>query len=387
MKADMNNNINGEISVSDIKKTDIKKDEKSIPTVKISVIIPVYNAEKYLKDCLDSVIRQTYKNLEIICINDGSTDHSLDILRMYEKKDDRIKVIDKENEGPSSARNAGIDAVTGDFVSFVDADDYLQLNSYEILAECAEQEQKWDLIIFGGNVVGMPNEYIQDKLTTVFNIYENTAPGDVVFREKAARPFLWLHFIRRELFEKPSKIRFDSSMKLGEDQIFQFCYVPRAKNVMVIDQKLYNYRIEQNSSLMQLFSNRRIQKTECHFKIIEKVIFAWEDMGYYEAYKDDLWSWAVGLIYWTIVDFPSEFKKEFSERMIEMMNKYNVELWCLSCCEREHYKSFQEWMINDITAEEELNQLIEKIDREKYEIDETLKSKAYKLGKLLTKKL
>ncbi|HJA50079.1 MAG TPA: glycosyltransferase, partial [Candidatus Fusicatenibacter intestinipullorum] len=98
-----------------------------IEKVKISVIIPVYNVEKYLKRCLDSVINQTYKNLEIILIDDGSTDNSGKICDEYAQKDERIIVIHKENGGVSSARNKGLDICIGDYISFIDSDDWINL--------------------------------------------------------------------------------------------------------------------------------------------------------------------------------------------------------------------------------------------------------------------
>ena len=91
----------------------------------ISVIIPVYNVEAYLPRCLDSVIQNTYRNLEIICVDDGSTDGSPEILRDYAQRDARITVITKENGGVSSARNAGLDRATGEFVAFIDSDDFV----------------------------------------------------------------------------------------------------------------------------------------------------------------------------------------------------------------------------------------------------------------------
>ena len=94
---------------------------------KVSVIVPVYNVEKYLKQCLDSIVNQTYKNLEIIIVNDGTKDNSMKIVEEY-LQDKRIKVINKENGGLSSARNRGIEEATGEYISFVDSDDYIDLN-------------------------------------------------------------------------------------------------------------------------------------------------------------------------------------------------------------------------------------------------------------------
>ena len=104
---------------------------KEILNSLISVIVPVYNVEKYLSKCLDSIINQTYKNLEIICVDDGSTDSSPMILEEYAQKDSRIKIITRQNGGLSSARNTGVKNATGEFVSFVDSDDWIDLETYE----------------------------------------------------------------------------------------------------------------------------------------------------------------------------------------------------------------------------------------------------------------
>jgi glycosyltransferase involved in cell wall biosynthesis len=97
---------------------------------KVSIVIPVYNVEKYLRQCLDSVVNQTLKDIEIICVNDGSTDNSLQILEEYANKDDRIKIINKDNGGLSSARNAGLEIATGVYIGFVDSDDYIEIETY-----------------------------------------------------------------------------------------------------------------------------------------------------------------------------------------------------------------------------------------------------------------
>ena len=102
---------------------------------KISVVVPVYNVEKYLRKCIDSIINQTYKNLEIILVDDGSPDKCGEICDEYAKKDNRVKVIHKKNAGVSSARNDGIDNATGEYIIFVDSDDWLEDNAIEIMVD------------------------------------------------------------------------------------------------------------------------------------------------------------------------------------------------------------------------------------------------------------
>ena len=115
--------------------------------VKLSVIVPCYNVEKYLSECLDSILNQTFEDIEIICINDGSTDNTQDILDSYLKKDKRIKVISQHNQGLSMARNVGLKNVTGEYVTFIDSDDYFELTAFEETLKIVE-EKSLDLLIF-----------------------------------------------------------------------------------------------------------------------------------------------------------------------------------------------------------------------------------------------
>jgi glycosyltransferase involved in cell wall biosynthesis len=105
----------------------------------ISIVVPVYNSEKYLEKCLVSLINQTYKNIEIIVINDGSTDGSLDIAKQLAKRDSRVKVYSKKNGGLSSARNHGIEKASGEYIGFVDSDDYIDCNMYSYLYDALEK--------------------------------------------------------------------------------------------------------------------------------------------------------------------------------------------------------------------------------------------------------
>ncbi len=123
----------------------------------VSIIIPVYNVEKYLRQCLDSVVNQTYKNLEIVCVNDGSPDNSIDILKVYAKQDNRFKVITIENQGLSGARNVGTEACTGEYLIYLDSDDWVDHNTIELAVD-AMIDNSVDLVLWNYS-----KEYLQSS--------------------------------------------------------------------------------------------------------------------------------------------------------------------------------------------------------------------------------
>ena len=130
---------------------------------KFSIIIPVYNAEKYLPKCIDSLIKQTFKKFEIICINDGSSDKSLNILKRYATNDTRIKIFTQKNSGPAVARNLGLEKAQGKYLWFIDADDWIEEKACEILNNIINKNSP-DITIFASNVYNTQSkEFIHDK--------------------------------------------------------------------------------------------------------------------------------------------------------------------------------------------------------------------------------
>lgn len=353
----------------------------------ISIIIPVYNTEKYMVRCLESIVTNTYENLEILCIDDGSTDNSLNILKHYAKKDKRIKIFRQNRKGPSAARNMGLDNATGDYISFVDSDDFVSWNAYEIL-KTVVSEHDLDIVMFGANTFAsddVPN-WISDKLNACYHYYKDCDGCTVIFNEKSARPFLWLHLVRRELFEITPRIRFDETMELGEDQLIQFQYVPRAKNIMVIDDKLYNYRISRSGSLMQMYSSRVNMKAKVHLTLAQKVIDAWKREGLFENNEGQLLTYLVNFLYYTINNLPISFKKEFAKDIVDLFANNDFQLYLMAEWEVPHYHEMVIWSESDMDDTVEIKDLQRMIEQEKYEICETLKSKAFKLGRCFTGK-
>lgn len=204
----------------------------------VSVIVPVYKTEKYLRQCVDSIIHQTYKNLEIILVDDGSPDGSPAICDEYAMIDDRVKVIHQKNAGQSVARNVALDLCCGDYISFVDSDDWLEIHAIECLINKAE-ENNFDVIIFNANTVQ------NDVKTERFFPYENglimTAAELVDLTLKdiiGGQP--WFKLYRKELW---SNIRFPEG-RIYEDLAVSFLPFTAAKgNIGFISEPLYNYRL------------------------------------------------------------------------------------------------------------------------------------------------
>lgn len=223
----------------------------------ISVIIPVYNAEERLSTCLDSLQAQTFKNFEIIAVDDGSIDRSLEILFERAKKDSRIKVIKQKNSGPGAARNAGISAARGQFIIMPDADDYLEPETFEYAVKAAK-ETGADIIQW--NYV---NEYQNASVSTDrkknFFLDFRTTPEAYCF-------VVWDKMIKRETI---GNIRFPCSMRYFEDSVFIFHIYLAAKKTYFINKFFYHYMIYENS-LSNPISPRHLEDVKKGISLIEK---------------------------------------------------------------------------------------------------------------------
>ena len=196
---------------------------------RISVIVPVYNVEEYLALSLQSVRDQDWHDLEIICVNDGSTDGSAEVLRLFERADERITVVEKENGGLSSARNAGIKAASGDIVCFLDSDDLLTENACGTIVRAFDRTGA-DVVTYGAMAYPEFRSYpwLEEVLSPRDVDYEQFST-DILFKEQS-RPFAWRTACRRD-FLLESGVLFDETLPFGEDQLFHFAVYPRASNV------------------------------------------------------------------------------------------------------------------------------------------------------------
>ena len=212
----------------------------------ISIIVPVYNVEKYLRDCLDSIINQTYKELDIILVDDGSTDHSGEICDSYARKDNRIRVLHTNNQGVSCARNAGIECANGDAVCFIDSDDTVD-NDYIYKLVNVWIKHNYDLVIC--NI----RDVFENRTNIKRNI-EEPLSGDFkkdyhILVELLRGPVVKLY--KMEIIKKHS-IKFPVSFHISEDQLWNFEYYKYIKSYFYIDESLYSYFHRNNDSLSSL---------------------------------------------------------------------------------------------------------------------------------------
>lgn len=229
----------------------------------ISVIVPVYNVEKYLKQCIESIINQTYKNLEIILVDDGSTDNSGSLCDDYAAKDTRIKVIHKENGGLSDARNAGLDICTGDFIGFVDSDDWLELNMYEVMLKNI-LVNNCD-IVSCGHYVEYKNKnykaYFKNKIIKKSDIVKDYYAENNVFYAP------WMRLYKKYIWKS---LRFPKG-KIYEDVFVFLDSFLEAEKIVSISDCLYHYRQRKSSTMGRKFDKRQLDLIEGHEKNLKMI--------------------------------------------------------------------------------------------------------------------
>ena len=222
---------------------------------KISIIIPVYNVEKYLERCLNSIVNQTLYDLEIICINDGSPDNSLEILERYSKQDKRIKIINQENSGLSVARNTGMEIAVGEYIGFVDSDDWVDSNFYENLYNSAK---KYNTDIAVASVLRERKKYSSYRIK-----YNN----EKVYTEKSEIfnacdcpniCYVWNKIYKTEFF-KSQNLKFQEGM-FFEDILFTTKILGNSKSLVTVPNTYYHYMVNDGTSIVK--SNHTLKKNQ-----------------------------------------------------------------------------------------------------------------------------
>lgn len=222
----------------------------------ISIIIPVYNVENFLSKCLDSLIVQTYKNIEIILVDDGSTDSSYSICNEYLSKDKRIKIFHKKNEGVSIARNFGFEKIKGKFVLFIDSDDWIEQNMIEVLYNSIIKYNAdiaiCDYFLSYNTHEDKHNELVESE------IIKDRKKFDYLFDRKYYRGYLWNKLVKKDII---CNIKFNPNVKVCEDLLFWVQVFKSNISIVYLPKyKLYHYRQRENSAVHFNFSSKDLTK-------------------------------------------------------------------------------------------------------------------------------
>lgn len=223
-----------------------------MPQKIISVIVPVYNVQEYLEKCINSILEQTYADLEVILVDDGSTDGSRETCDKLAQNDRRIKVIHQQNAGQSSARNVGLDIATGDYVSFIDSDDWIDNDMYEVLMNLMNRYNP-DIVSCG--------------LKNIYKDHVNSIQTDkvVVFsNEEALEDLFSQHYIRFEVWNKIYKKELLTSLRFKSGQIHEEIYFSshallQANKIVYIDRPMYNYLVDRYGNTNTCFKENKLE--------------------------------------------------------------------------------------------------------------------------------
>lgn len=354
---------------------------------KVSVILPIYNVSQYLRECLDSVTRQTLKELEIICVNDGSTDDSLDIVQEYAQKDDRIVVITGPNGGYGKAMNKGLDRATGEYIGIVEPDDYVCLTMFEDLYRVASDNDldivKADFYRFGRNENGDMNlNYVRlDDTQRRYGelLHPDQDPSLIKFVMNT-----WSGIYRREMLEKYHIRHNETPGASFQDNGFFFQTTVCAKRMMIVNRPYYrNRRDNPNSSVN---NKEKVYCVNVEYDFIRD--FLMKDQEVWEKFKY-MYSWKKFHNYiFTINRIAEGFRYEYIQRMsVEFkralqQGEFTKEIFTplewskLTLIMEKPDVYFSVYAVNSGNGQTELNKV-------KAELDCIKNSTTYKVGKLI----
>ena len=292
--------------------------------VKVSVVVPVYNVEAYLAECLDSVLAQAMPDFEVICVNDGSTDGSPAILAAYAAKDARVRVLDCPNAGPSRARNLGLAQARGEYVLCVDADDGLAPNALKALCAAAARAQA-DVTVFGFDpahfpVAGEVPAWLASKNPVRNHTFE-AFDAAVLFDEPGAKPFPWRYFMRRAFLAEHG-LWFWEGCNLGEDTAFPFEMFPLARNITFLTDRLYWYRCVRPGSLMAQNNADVAEKLLTHVRVVSHVGRVWQALGILGPARMRFAQWAVDFVYDAFESLDEQGRARVADAFIPVLRQF-----------------------------------------------------------------
>ena len=279
----------------------------------VSVIVPVYNVEPYLPQCLDSIVNQTLKNIEIICVNDSSTDNSLNILNHYAEKDPRIKVVTQPNGGAGAARNRGLSLAAGKYLSFLDSDDFFEPDMLELAYNKAVCD-KADFVVF------QSDQYYTDRkefVSVPWTLREKEIPPYTPFNHRQMTDnifkvfvgWAWDKLYDREFVEK-NHLRFQEQ-RTSNDMLFVFSGVAVAKRISVVKKVLAHQRRDAKDSL----SKTRENSWHCFYDALSALRDRLKSEGLYDELEKDYINYALHFSLWNIRTLAEPTRSRLIEKM------------------------------------------------------------------------
>lgn len=295
---------------------------------KVSVVIPIYNVAEYLREALDSVVNQTLKDIEIICINDGSTDNSLSILKEYAENDGRIKIIDKQNTGYGHSMNVGLDSAGGEYIGIVEPDDYIDLNMYEELYNTAVENDadlvKADFYKFTGSGNSLKLHYIKPcPLIHCYNRVINPKENLLVIDTYKSN---WSGIYKREFIEKYHIRHNETPGASYQDTGFHFQVFTRASRVYFLDKPFYFYRVDNaNASRSRgdkvFYINKEYEYIMNYLDKNSELKKVFASVYWHNKFKDYMWTY-------NRIDktYKKEFLKVFAQEYSQVYKNKEAEL-------------------------------------------------------------
>lgn len=274
----------------------------------VTILSPCYNAEVYLSECLDSIINQTYKNLQIVLIDDGSADHTWSILKDYSSKDSRIEIYHQENQGVAITRNNLLDKIKGEYVLFVDSDDWIELNMVEFLVKNA-QNNRADIVSCGC----VPTGGVSVNMSVTKETWNKEKVVKEFLRHVIISGALWNKLMRTSIIKD---IRFDIRISYGEDALFCWRILQRVERVIITDAQLYNHRVIEGSLSTSLWTPHKKGSSSIVWQTIVKETFQlwpqYADIARARYAIEDMW----GLYYASLANYP--YDEHIKERQINI---------------------------------------------------------------------
>ena len=314
--------------------------------VKVSVIVPVYNVENYLDQCLTSIVNQTLKEIEIICVNDSSTDGSLDILNKYAKQDARIQIVTQENAGAGAARNRGMTMATGKYLAFLDADDFFEADLLEKQYQMAETDKADFVVCKSDQYHTEKKEYVQtswvvrEKELPPYHPFSYRQMTDNVF--KVFVGWAWDKLYRRSFIEKYC-LKFQEQ-RTSNDMLFVFSAVVLAKKISIVSEVLIHQRRDAKDSLSKTRENSWWCFYDALTALREKLI---EEDKFWELEKDYI-NYALHFTLWNYntLSEPTKslLKDKLEEDWLEKLGiKGKKEEYFYN---KKEYQQYQEYFVN-----------------------------------------